>query len=93
MNSAIGILGHGLTDVAAGLARLEPGALKREPLGGNALRRLDLGILGAFVSTSRRPLALDTNVQWKPAAADVTLGVARSASAAGGTAAASTPVT
>ena len=31
------------------------------------------GILGAFVSTSRRPLGLDTKVQWKPAAADVIL--------------------
>jgi len=37
------------------------------------------------------PLGLDTKVQWKPAAADVTLGVARSASAAGETAAAPTP--
>ena len=30
--------------------------------------------LGAFVSASRRPVGLDTKAQWKPAAADVTLG-------------------
>jgi hypothetical protein len=42
---------------------------------------------------ARPPLGLDTKVQSKAAADDVTLGVARSASGVGETGAAPTPVT